>query len=563
MRMLVNNYLLVILMLAPIPYVLLKETPKECGIVLLQKENDSHCLKERRRNLLFQKQFFQITKPEDHTIYETNANSIGFHKILPTVPWLNRSKEEMVAYYSFNDEDSRYMGMFAAYINFLKTVEKKVRDTFFIALRNTTDVPSFQFYERINRAFDGSVKKLNTLYVSNPCHNKECLKETSQQYNPLDDEMFVQRRLAGPCPFNLKQVSTNGPTGILLSTLKRKMNLDFDYDQALTRALGKRTTLAKAVNNGLVFVLYHPEIDHITASSPFSDPAQERTFRKMNNPIVFFILTDDGFLKIVSIQRDSEKDSEVLQPIESDPEEWLKVKGDAEMADSNYCQGFYHSGKIHLVSTIYCLAYRRHIDKNHPLYDFFLYHCEGTVPHISLVYHTLLTSNERSDASLGMGHQGFLQLGTKAFNSRMYGELDLPFFLKRKGLDNKRIKYYPFRDDAEVLWEELAGFTNDVISEIYKTDDEVSQDPSLQSFATELSSKDAGNMAGFPTYFESKQSIRLFLLRFLWFNVIHTSLNYPLNMHSQTFSPTKSYQNIQREPFSTYLQTLPDLYTAV
>ena len=63
-----------------------------------------------------------------------------------------------MAYYSFNDEDSRYMGMFTAYISLLKTVEVKVRDNFFKALRNTTDIPSFQFYERINRAFDGNVR---------------------------------------------------------------------------------------------------------------------------------------------------------------------------------------------------------------------------------------------------------------------------------------------------------------------------------------------------------------------------------------------------------------------
>jgi len=44
---------------------------------------------------------------------------------------------------------------------------------------------------------------------------------------------------------------------------------------------------------------------------------------------------------------------------------------------------------------------------------------------------------------------------------------------------------------------------------------------------------------------------------------MHTSLNYPLNMHNQVATPTKSYDDANGNPFPVYLQSLPDLYTTV
>jgi len=38
---------------------------------------------------------------------------------------------------------------------------------------------------------------------------------------------------------------------------------------------------------------------------------------------------------------------------------------------------------------------------------------------------------------MSIGHKGFLQLGAKAFDNRMYGELDFPEFLRvRKFFEN-------------------------------------------------------------------------------------------------------------------------------
>ena len=116
-----------------------------------------------------QRYIFQITQPPtkpnlpvDFHIF--HQNGIRFSKLLPDIPWLNRTQEEILGYYSFSDEDARYMGMFLAYIKFLKTVEGKVRDGFFLKMGNQTFIPSYQVFEQINQAFKAQIEVRSRLF---------------------------------------------------------------------------------------------------------------------------------------------------------------------------------------------------------------------------------------------------------------------------------------------------------------------------------------------------------------------------------------------------------------
>jgi len=53
---------------------------------------------------------------------------------------------------------------------------------------------------------------------------------------------------------------------------------------------------------------------------------------------------------------------------------------------------------------------------------FFKFHCEGTVPHISLAYNILVTENSPSDVYFAIGKNGFGQLSTQAYAERQYGK---------------------------------------------------------------------------------------------------------------------------------------------
>ena len=115
-------------------------------------------------------------------------------------------------------------------------------------------------------------------------------------------------------------------------------------------------------------------------------------------------------------------DSKVFTPA-SDPQDWLLAKGELEQTADTFCQARLHLGGVHWVSTIYCLSFRRHLSTQHPLYDFFKYHCEGTIPHISLAYTTLTEPGSDGHLFYAMGYEGFIKLSTEEYNERSYDKL--------------------------------------------------------------------------------------------------------------------------------------------
>ena len=122
----------------------------------------------------------------------------------------------------------------------------------------------------------------------------------------------------------------------------------------------------------------------------------------INKPAYIFKMKCTIFISI---------DSKVFTPA-SHPQDWLLVKAELEQAADTFCQARLHLGGVHWVSTIYCLSFRRHLSTQHPLYDFFKYHCEGTVPHISLSWPALSLPGSAGHQLFSIGHEGFIRLST-------------------------------------------------------------------------------------------------------------------------------------------------------
>jgi len=60
------------------------------------------------------------------------------------------------------------------------------------------------------------------------------------------------------------------------------------------------------------------------------------------------------------------------------------------------------------------------LSQKHPLYDFFKYHCEGTVGHISISYEILVATLSPGDKYFAVGKDGFITISKKAFKERRY-----------------------------------------------------------------------------------------------------------------------------------------------
>ena len=121
--------------------------------------------------------------------------------------------------------------------------------------------------------------------------------------------------------------------------------------------------------------------------------------------------------------------SRVLTPT-SHVEEWLIVKAQVEQTAIQYCQGKIHLGGIHFVTTVYCLTFRRHLSGKHPLYNFFKYHCEGTVPHVTLTSGIVTDKGDSIDKIFSVGANGNRNLARKAFEERDYETFTYDWFIK-------------------------------------------------------------------------------------------------------------------------------------
>ena len=82
------------------------------------------------------------------------------------------------------------------------------------------------------------------------------------------------------------------------------------------------------------------------------------------------------------------------------------------------------------MTTVYCLTFRRHLSAKHPLYDFFKYHCEGTVPHITLSFSRVTGKGESIDKIFSVGADGSRNLARKAIDERDYETFTYDWFIK-------------------------------------------------------------------------------------------------------------------------------------
>ena len=120
--------------------------------------------------------------------------------------------------------------------------------------------------------------------------------------------------------------------------------------------------------------------------------------------------------------------SDVFTP-RSTKKEWLLAKAHVEQSDHQICQGKIHLGHIHFVYQVICAVYKRHFSTLHPLYDVLKYHCEGTIPQIMTAYPALSVPGSLGDLFYAGGYKAFVNLSTKAYNERKFGQFDLEYLL--------------------------------------------------------------------------------------------------------------------------------------
>lgn len=95
------------------------------------------------------------------------------------------------------------------------------------------------------------------------------------------------------------------------------------------------------------------------------------------------------------------------------------------------------------MTTVYCLTFRRHLSAKHPLYNFFQYHCEGTVPHITLSYVAVTDKGDNIDRIFSVGADGPRYLAQKAIEQRNYETFTYDWFIEVRCIESNFLKNKP------------------------------------------------------------------------------------------------------------------------
>ncbi|XP_057301007.1 polyunsaturated fatty acid 5-lipoxygenase-like isoform X1 [Hydractinia symbiolongicarpus] len=525
--------------------------PRPCKISLPQHTTSKKCLMKRAFDTIKARFWYKITD-------ETQQSTINFP--FKFIPFLNQTNNSIAFYYAIDKFESKYFILYLTWVKTMGVVLEKMNKAFALA-------PFFTIkeYEIVHQSFEAAIKSLRVPQHFNSPQSDPSHTSFISNKKWEDDDTFSQYVLTMQCPWTLRKVTKRGKVGLQFSKLVKQLNPVFDFTAALSQAYGRRITLYQAARQQRLYVLYNEEHNGMPTFEDILDknPNDTRTLINVTSPITLFIRNRRRQLKVVAIQWDYLPSSDVFTP-SSPKAQWLSARGMALQAHQDVCQFKHHLGHVHFVYTIFCLAFRRHFSTLHPLYDVLKFHCEGTTPHISTAYPALSFPQSYGHQYFAVSHIGVANLSTQAYQERRYGMFDFETLMKKRGLNDRLLRYNPFRDDGKVIWRELKSFAYRLVKMYYRRDLDVKMDRELQSFANEVSADGTGQdggkgkFTGFPSSFCSRHQLSLFITRFLWYNIIHVTVNYAISPTYLPMMPVKLYNDTAPNAAGKYAHFLPD-----
>eukprot|EP01059_Diplonema_ambulator_P014699 TRINITY_DN2565_c0_g1_i1.p1 TRINITY_DN2565_c0_g1~~TRINITY_DN2565_c0_g1_i1.p1 ORF type:complete len:627 (+),score=291.48 TRINITY_DN2565_c0_g1_i1:44-1924(+) len=163
---------------------------------------------------------------------------------------------------------------------------------------------------------------------------------------------------------------------------------------------------------------------------------------------------------------------------------WRYAKLMFNMAESNFHEGIVHLADTHLVVEAICLSMHHSLADDHPVYVLLNQHFTGTVFINWAANVFLIDKGGAVDELLTPTIDAVNTLVSKAVLSSLDSDLSLPARLQAAGLDEAAFPcgYYPFRDDASLIWDATLKWVTAYIDAYYPDDESIGTDRQLQSF---------------------------------------------------------------------------------
>jgi len=529
----------------------------QCDYVLPQNDNKM-CKLIRMKYKAYNRMYYQLTTP----ISPNDPKRTNLDVIFPT---LNQTTETVLKRVMMDKFTSHWFNVyFHGMLKRNNVTQAYAQQTF-----KQLSFDKIEDYISVYEYFIASLKTNPLPYFKVPLSKPELGIVYGGRW--ALDKMFVEQRLAGLNPMALQKVTPTGDVGIGFGKLMASLNKTFNWNKAITDAVGRYETLETAMAKGLLFAVDYPiyhDIPHVTDIMDLNS-TDNRNMLRSTSPIGIFVVGKDANgkneLKIAAIQMDYQPASKVRTP--KDGNKWMVAKAFLQVADFAVVEIYEHLLKTHVRIEPICICIHRHLPPKHPLYMFLKIHCRGLIPTNSYGFPRLTNEQMYMHRLFGMGHIGTLQILNNGYLNMKWKDNDLLVNIKARGVDDREIlPYYPYRDDGKVIYDIIDSFSKDLVDLYYKSDDDVVNDDEIQSLVNELSADGTGTVdsgkgkiVGFPAKLTSKEELSDIIKQVIWLVVQHAAVNYPI-MGYGSFTPnmpTKLYEDPDHKDYGKYLSMLP------
>ena len=278
----------------------------------------------------------------------------------------------------------------------------------------------------------------------------------------LRDREFARQRLSGPNPTSIKRVCD------------RENLSDWQSDRVCALSNGETIGLDTAADQNRLFLLDYPFLK-------FS-PVELQTGRYVGSPKTLFYRSEQG-LEPLLIQL--ELGGKIHAPT-SDADDWMRSKLFVQVADITQHELLTHLCYTHLSMEAFAIATPRRLPANHPVYRLLKPHFRFLLAINTRGNAILIGEGAAIDALMAPTREASIAVMNRAYRDRSFESYALPTDLNHRGVEAEFLSDYPYRDDAQLLWNAIYRYVTAYLQRYYLDDLTVQQDTNLQSWAAEL-----------------------------------------------------------------------------
>jgi len=343
-----------------------------------------------------------------------------------------------------------------------------------------------QSLEDISSAFSGLIPLLVFNEPKGPPKKLADYKTLFQSIKPpaitdrfQSDESFGYLRVAGQNPMSLQ-----------LAPAHWKDKISFSNEQFQNIKAFAEDTLEAALAENRLYLLDYPYLENLSGGD---FPVGQKY---ISNPTALLAIPKGTERKIplpIAIQCDPKADL-VFTP--EDGYSWMMAKTMVEVADNNHHELVSHLAYTHLVMEAFVMATHRQLAPNHPVYLLLTPHFEGTAFINWAAQEYLIAPGNFVDQLLAAPIGESQKMAINALKDYNFNDQMLPNNLKARGMNSDAI-HYPYRDDAQLLWESIFRWVKNYLALYYPSEKELKLDKELAAWAEEIHSNEGGRIQGF------------------------------------------------------------------